>query len=214
MFFKRLSRSRSNSQSYVDSYHSPHDSKTNSAAYDDKYSPVDGGYSKERQGSSHGQYAGAQFSDGAPTKEAGMYSTAQDYATPPLSSSGNRPITNGYGSVGAGTSPTVAKHGAEPMPDLLTRAFNEAVRPYTTKLDEMENEIADLKAYVEQLESQRREVHAWIDKRGLRPGKPTFLHACALASIVANLLEQMSHQALHSRWMLPTHTTRLTRPRH
>ncbi|KAI7062243.1 hypothetical protein KC352_g43486, partial [Hortaea werneckii] len=38
MFFKRLSRSRSNSQSYVDNYaNSPHDSKYNSQSYDDKY---------------------------------------------------------------------------------------------------------------------------------------------------------------------------------
>ncbi|KAH0004805.1 hypothetical protein KCU78_g13215, partial [Aureobasidium melanogenum] len=60
----------------------------------------------------------------------------------------------------------------EPMPDLLTRAFNEAVRPYTNRVEELENEVADLKAWVEQLEAQRREVHAWIDKRGLRPDVP------------------------------------------
>ena len=33
MFFKRLSRSRSNSQSYIDNY-SPHDSKTQYDDYD------------------------------------------------------------------------------------------------------------------------------------------------------------------------------------
>lgn len=60
---------------------------------------------------------------------------------------------------------------AEPMPDLLTRAFNEAVRPYTDKIEQLEGEIADLRNWVEQLEIQRSEVHSWIDKRGLRPGK-------------------------------------------
>lgn len=97
--------------------------------------------------------------------------------TPPLSSSGNRGLNGGsngggYGGMG-GSSGSMSKGTglpAEPMPDLLTRAFNEAVRPYTTKLDEMECEISDLKSWIEQLEAQRREVHAWIDKRGLRPG--------------------------------------------
>ena len=60
---------------------------------------------------------------------------------------------------------------AEPMPDLLTRAFNEAVRPYTDKIEQLEGEIADLRNWVEQLEIQRSEMHSWIDKRGLRPGK-------------------------------------------
>ena len=59
----------------------------------------------------------------------------------------------------------------EPMPDMLTRAFNEAVRPYTDKIEQLEGEISDLRNWVEQLELQRSEVHSWIDKRGLRPGK-------------------------------------------
>lgn len=79
----------------------------------------------------------------------------------------------GYGGMGGASSGSMSKGASmpsEPMPDLLTRAFNEAVRPYTNKLEEMESEISDLKTWIEQLESQRREVHAWIDKRGLRPG--------------------------------------------
>ena len=59
----------------------------------------------------------------------------------------------------------------EPAPDLLTRAFNEAMRPYTDKIEQLENQITDLSAWVEQLEMQQKEVHSWIDKRGLRPGK-------------------------------------------
>ena len=96
------------------------------------------------------------------------------YTTPPLSSSGNRPAMNGYGSM-SGSNPAISKTTvpAEPMPDLLARAFNEAVRPYTNKLEEMEGEISDMRLYIEQLEAQRKEVHAWIDKRGLRPGEWT-----------------------------------------
>lgn len=84
-------------------------------------------------------------------------------------------MTNGYAGLSSSNPGSMSKGpslSSEPMPDLLTRAFNEAVRPYTNKLEEMEGEIADLKSWIEQLEGQRREVHAWIDKRGLRPDVP------------------------------------------
>ena len=80
-------------------------------------------------------------------------------------------MTNGYNSMGSAPAPASSKLPAEAAPDLLTRAFNEAVRPYTSRIDEMEGEIADLRAMIEDLHGQRRDVHAWIDKRGLRPGK-------------------------------------------
>lgn len=165
MFFKRLSRSRSNSQSYIDNSYSPHDSKGPSDSFDDKYR--DDVYDQRPDSS--------RAPDGPIRANSMFASQAQDqYATPPLSSSGNRPMMNGYNG-GSVSNPAISKSQpsgpTEAMPDLLTRAFNEAVRPYTTKLEEMENEVADLRAHIEQLEAQRREVHAWIDKRGLRPGK-------------------------------------------
>jgi phage-related minor tail protein len=64
---------------------------------------------------------------------------------------------------------------AEPMPDLLAQAFNQAVRPYTEKIEQLESQLADMQSWVEQLEQQRAEVHSWIDKRGLRPGTPSCL---------------------------------------
>lgn len=152
MFFKRLSRSRSNSQSYIDNY-SPHDSKT---AYDDYDNRPDS--------------ARGVPTTSASLKEGPMFApqpqSMDNFNTPPMSRSGAPPMVNGFGGAGA-----AAPNKPEPMPDLLTRAFNEAVRPYTNRVEELENEVADLKAWVEQLEAQRREVHAWIDKRGLRPGK-------------------------------------------
>lgn len=60
--------------------------------------------------------------------------------------------------------------------DLLTRAFNEAVRPYTEKIDMLEQQLADMQDWVQGQEQQRMEIFAWIDKRGLRPGM--FLHYC------------------------------------
>ena len=58
----------------------------------------------------------------------------------------------------------------EPMPDLLAQAFNQAIRPYTEKIEQLETQLNDMQAWIDQLEQQRAEVHGWIDKRGLRPG--------------------------------------------
>ena len=185
MFFKRLSRSRSTSQSYVDNYHSPHDSKANSADYDDnkyasdKYaagSPTDA----QRPPSSRQSNNAPQLGDPI-GKETGMYARQSQpqevsqhgsYGSPPVSAGGARGMSNGYGHGGydSGAPPPSASK-SEPAPDLLLQAFNQALRPYTDKVDTLESEIADLRAYIDQLEAQRSDVHAWIDKRGLRPGK-------------------------------------------
>lgn len=189
MFFKRLSRSRSNSQSYVDGY-SPHDSKTNSASYDDnKYAePTSaGGQQQQRSNSSR------QSDQADPlSKEAGMYARQQNqqptevqgggYGSPPVSAGGGGMTNgngNGYGGGGHSRydSMQAQSKSHEPAPDLLLQAFNQALRPYSDKVEGLESEIADLRAYIDQLEAQRGDVHAWIDKRGLRPGnhlpKPT-----------------------------------------
>jgi hypothetical protein len=167
MFFKRLSRSRSNSQSYVDETYR-HDSKANSQ-YDEKYNPQDP--------DSLPPSSRSLDNERPQSKDANMYNTRQPapqdaaYASPPMTSSGpHRGQSNGYGH-GAfdGAPPPSAK--AEPLPDLLTQAFNTALRPYNEKVDNLESEIADLRAYIDQLEAQRNDIHAWIDKRGLRPGK-------------------------------------------
>lgn len=70
---------------------------------------------------------------------------------------------------------TSSSGAAAPMPDLLAQAFNQAIRPYTEKIEQLETQIADMQSWIDQLEQQRAEVHNWIDKRGLRPG--TFNHA-------------------------------------
>lgn len=190
MFFKRLSRSRSNSQSYVDQY-SPHDSKTNSASYDDskyasdKYAVAgepDGQRPDSSRQSDHAPQLGNPLS-----KEAGMYARQSQptevgggqgqYQSPPVSAGGPRGGVgggmNGYGSYDSEMSAPreSTRSKAEPAPDLLLQAFNQALRPYTDKVEGLESEIADLRAYIDQLENQRSDVHAWIDKRGLRPGK-------------------------------------------
>jgi prefoldin subunit 5 len=68
------------------------------------------------------------------------------------------------------------------MPDLITAAFNQAVQPYTEKIEQLESQLADMQNWVDQLEQQRAEVHNWIDKRGLRPGKTIVLPAAPLCT--------------------------------
>ena len=173
MFFKRLSRSRSNSQSYVDESYR-HDSKANSA-YDEKYAPQDRDHPDHPD--SLPPSSRSLDNERPLSKDASMYNSRQPapqdaaYASPPMTSSGpHRGQPNGYGHGGYdGAPPPSAK--AEPLPDLLTQAFNTALRPYNDKVDNLESEIADLRAYIDQLEAQRNDIHAWIDKRGLRPGK-------------------------------------------
>lgn len=179
VFFKRLSRSRSNSQSYVDNYDSRHDSKTNSQTYDDKYAtdyddpqgvPVSAHSNKAPQlgdplpketadaSAAQNMYARRD----RPVEVGHQYPNNSTYQSPPVSA-GARGMSNGYE-----VSPQSAKH--EAAPNLLLEAFNQAIRPYNEKVENLESEIADLRAYIEALERQRNDVHAWIDKRGLRPG--------------------------------------------
>lgn len=58
-------------------------------------------------------------------------------------------------------------------PDPLTRAFNEAVKPYIEKIERLQAEIEDKTLDIQQLEDERADMHAWIDKRGLRAGMST-----------------------------------------
>ncbi|KXS96688.1 hypothetical protein AC578_9421 [Pseudocercospora eumusae] len=208
------SRSRSNSQSYVDSYDSRHDSKTNSAAYDEKYahsappidrSPIDyedqglpiarnasvtGGapqlndpLAKENAGGGAGADSNMYARRDRPVEVSQYGGASNNYQSPPVSAGlrGNNTMSNAYGSGAYDASPS---HKHEPAPNLLVEAFNQAVRPYTEKIEGLESEIADLKAYIDSLERQRTEVHAWIDKRGLRPDVPPS---------IAQIMDSASH---------------------
>ena len=71
---------------------------------------------------------------------------------------------------GANSAPTGHGGSMGAPPDMLTRAFNEAVRPYTEKIEMLESELAEMQDYMRSIDQQRMEIFAWIDKRGLRPG--------------------------------------------
>jgi hypothetical protein len=60
----------------------------------------------------------------------------------------------------------------EPMPELLAQAFNQAIRPYTDKIEQMEAQMTELQNWADTLQQQRAELWEWIDKRGLRPDVP------------------------------------------
>ena len=58
-----------------------------------------------------------------------------------------------------------------PAPDPLTRAFNEALKPYLEQIELLKSDLDEAHMQVQTLEDERADMHAWIDKRGLRPGK-------------------------------------------
>ena len=165
-FFKRLSRSRGNS--YVEDDYSPRSEKYEHRPTSSRIRDRDLPNSTASDPDIHRNGNGGVIDGG------GMYprppGPQATYSSPP------RGGINGGGHNAMPShvldSPGVGGLGkTEPMPDMLTRAFNEAVRPYTDKIEQLEGEISDLRNWVEQLELQRSEVHSWIDKRGLRPGK-------------------------------------------
>ena len=63
----------------------------------------------------------------------------------------------------------------EPAPDPLTKAFNEALRPYHEQIEDLRAELDEKTYQLEKLEDERADMHAWIDKRGLRAGNSLHL---------------------------------------
>lgn len=163
MFFKR--RSRANSNSYIESDSPP--SRNVSKSYDrdrDRDHDADG-----RPDSSH-----LASHDPPAVNSRDMHPRSQA-PQEPYGLPRGMPNGTGHSALPIDNAPVanapLGSNSAEPMPDLLQRAFNEAVRPYTDKIGQLEAQVADLRAWAEQLEQERVEVHNWIDKRGLRPGE-------------------------------------------
>lgn len=175
MFFKRLSRgSRQNSYAEDD--------------YDQRPRSQDK-YSHDHQHQHQQQYdiddsprqstLQHNIAPPSPTKETtrDMYPPQQrksQLPQEPYAQSRGLPLNNGAGSrqnsAAFEVAPVVPGKEHQPAPDMLTRAFNEAVRPYAEKIDQLEAQLADMQHWVEQLEQQKLEMYSWIDKRGLRPG--------------------------------------------
>lgn len=178
MFFKRLSRSRNNSYT----------------ADDDSYERVTP-QSGDNPPSSF--KAGSQYPDSSPppsshennnnnnnnppqnNPSANRMYTAPRPQDSPAAYSSQRPGGIGLGARDSGyvdAAPTTPNQTHEQdqafsAPDLLTRAFNEAVRPYSEKIEHLEQQLAEMQGFIEQMEQQRMDIFSWIDKRGLRPGE-------------------------------------------
>ena len=146
MFFKR--RSRANS--YIDN-----DPPPRSQSYDD-YEKRPDSSRKEQQQLDPANDPDMYPRPSQPQETYARAAPTQAHNPPPNMAQPTVPLTS-------------AK--TEPMPDLLAQAFNQAIRPYTEKIEQLESQLADMQSWVEQLEAQRAEVHSWIDKRGLRPGE-------------------------------------------
>lgn len=149
-FFRRLSRDRS------------------SKGEQDLQMPIRAKpYSDDNQGS---LYKDTQYPS-SPTSQDKLQSYRASAPQDHLYNSSQRP---------PGTSSDATTHTAPttmaPAPDPLTKAFNDAIRPYMEKIENLQNELDDVTLNVQQLEDERADMHAWIDKRGLRAGKGPSFH--------------------------------------
>ncbi|KAI4159784.1 MAG: hypothetical protein LQ342_006295 [Letrouitia transgressa] len=71
-----------------------------------------------------------------------------------------------------GTAHNTPPQTMAPAPDPLTRAFNDAIKPYKDKIDRLQAELEEKNLDIQALEDERADMHAWIDKRGLRADLP------------------------------------------
>ncbi|KIW06042.1 uncharacterized protein PV09_03218 [Verruconis gallopava] len=182
MFFKRLSRgSRSNSYAENEYLDSPR------SAQDPHFASDRSIHDSPRQGTpQHNSYPPlsptkeSQRPDSSKDNHNRMYATQRQSQAPadPYSRAAGGGLDGRANGISAGrNSMHVDSHGPggfkqDAAPDLLTRAFNEAVRPYTEKIEQLEAQVADMQYRIEELERERAEMHSWIDKRGLRPDVP------------------------------------------
>lgn len=198
-FLKKLT-TRSRGNSYVDDDYtgaSPRGDPSNNRPPTSYQSPTRG-YSQSPSGIDHRTPASATLDSKDadnmyPSRHDAGYS-----APPPPPSSAGRTTMNGTGAgmrtsahmhhdsmrdsgFGDATTPMsphkgsggvggAAAGGGVQAPDLLTHAFNEALRPHTEKIEMLEEQLAQMQEWVREQEQQRLEIYSWIDKRGLRPG--------------------------------------------
>ena len=64
-----------------------------------------------------------------------------------------------------------------PAPDPLTRAFNDALKPYRESIARFQADLDAAHAHIQSLEADRAALQHWLDRRGLRPDLPPALAA-------------------------------------
>lgn len=124
-------------------------------------------YSDRDRDSNHALYKDTQYPS-SPTSQDKLQSYRAQPLQDHLYNSSQRPPGTSSDAT-THTAPTNLNMAAAPDP--LTKAFNEAIKPYIDQIDLLRNELDDATLQVQHLEDERADMHAWIDKRGLRAGK-------------------------------------------
>lgn len=88
---------------------------------------------------------------------------------PPQDNHPFNPLQRPPGTAGSASLPS-APAPLTSAPDPLTKAFNEAIKPYVDQIENLKQELEEKEMHLQQLEEERADMHAWIDKRGLRAG--------------------------------------------
>lgn len=161
---KKLTRPRTNSQSYADGPDYA-DGLHNSTPYDSGYGShsLENNYTQNSRNDSAVNSAIMSYKDYSAPQSA----TQQDYSHGSLpsreaaSNAYTRPLTSD--SAAAGTPKSAA-----PV-DLFTHAFNQAISPYTSRIEELEAQHEEFREALANADAQQADIFKWIDLRGLRP---------------------------------------------
>jgi hypothetical protein len=177
MFFKRLSR-RNTSDSYIDQDYepSPRDEKFDNRPTSSRQGPPPTGNHNSFPADEPPPHL-ADLPANSPTAQSFPVSkpsnprhSDSDMYTRPRAGPQDAGFRNGGPPPPVNGLPQDVKSDPAP-PDLLTQAFNAAIRPYSEKIEQMEAQMAELQNWADSLQQQRAELWEWIDKRGLRPGE-------------------------------------------
>jgi len=194
-FFKRLGRSRTNSGSYQpeddESYERVNAQDSQGGGPPSSFrDPNQYGTASPEQGSQH---TDSRMYSSRSSQEVGGYNVQQQpqqqhlqqHQLQQLPGQQQRPqgMSRDSGFIDANHTPLQQQSMMNPSkpleavsaPDLLTAAFNAAVKPYSDRIADLESELRNMQADIRHLEQERNEVIAWIDKRGLRAGMSFFL---------------------------------------
>ena len=206
-WFRRLSRDRFSK--YEPDFHGPEGFQARERALDG-LGGSSGGSRPTSKGNARPNTSYGEQHSGAPTKDA-QFDASPNMLRRQPAQRGAPPADDGYGSASGGgqhlpngthsspldpSSPTAAhapssSSAFHSAPDPLTRAFNEAIAPYHERLTNLQTDLERSRATVRALEADRAALHAWLDRRGLRPDLPPELAAAlpdAASAVAAGAL--------------------------
>ena len=152
-------------------------SRDRSSKIDPDFSPVD---NQTRPQSSY--VDSKQHQSSGPTKDSQYPSSPEMQRRPPQQGTYHTPPHHARSGSDDSMQHTPQQNSMAPAPDPLTRAFNEALKPYHEKIHLLQADLEAANGQIQTLEGERAAMHNWIDKRGLRPDLPPELSASLAAS--------------------------------